>query len=278
MNLLSQLGVADWARGFKPVNCAAEPCRRWLTERQLQVSRVGVTFDQSWYCSYSCALSRIEGRLQMLLTPRSLRRVMQTRPSFSLTLVRRGQLTDQQYKDTIEYVRATDYEFGEAAVRLGFVTASDVTESRAVHWACPLFAYSPGLNYSTVHIPSPLRLRHSMVPLHHLPNSNRLFVGFQYGVEYATLFAIEQITGCTTQPCLIAPHAFAKVHSELTDCRAVEERYVEGVGSVREVTQLICQAGRAMDAESVAIARCDKMLWSRLTGRIKTTDLLFMLT
>lgn len=277
MNLLTQFGVSEWARGLRPVNCSAESCNRWLTERQLNVSRVGVSFGQSWYCSYRCASSAMEAALQNWLTPRTRRREAPARPPFGLALVRRGLLSDAQYKVVAEVQRASGEEFGDVAVSLGYVTETEVTESRALHWACPAFAYSPGMSGSSVHIPSVLRERYSMVSMHHVISGNRLFVGFQYGVEYAALFALEQIIGCTTQPCLISRGDFARLHGELLTDRSVEERFVDGCATAAAILRQICQAGRSMDAESVGITRCGEMLWCRLSGQARKTDLLFAL-
>ncbi len=277
MNLFTQFGVSDWARGFKPVSCSGEPCRRWLTERQLHVRRVGVSVDNAWYCSYRCALQRVETQLRALLLPRAQRRVMPTRPSLGLTLVRRGLLSDEQYRTTVEIQRSTNEEFGELAVRLGYAAEVAVTESRALHWSCPVFSCMPGMARARVHIPPFLRRHHSMVPLHHLSNGNRLFVGFQYDVEYAALFALEQIVGCSTQPCLISPQDFARLHGESSSDSLSEQRCVEGVSSAEEMAHILCASGRAMDAESVAITRCGDVLWCRLAGGTKKTDMLFML-
>lgn len=285
MNLLTQLGVSDWARGFKPVTCSAEPCRRWLTERQLHVRRVGVTVGEAWYCSYACALQRVEMLLQDLLLPRAQRRAMPTRPSLGMTLVRRGLLSDEQYKTAVQMQQSgneesgerSGEEFGELVVRLGYMTEEKVTESRALHWSCPVFSCVPGLAGPRVHVPPFLRRLHSMVPLHLSPSGNRLFVGFQYGVEYAPLFALEQVVGCSTQPCLISPQDFARLNGESAGDASVEQRCVKGLKSAEEMAQALCGSARAMHAERLTMTRCGDVLWCRMAVGVKMADLLFQL-
>ncbi len=275
MRLLEQFGASEWVRGFRPVNCGNETCSRWLTERQLSVRRVGVSMGATWWCSFRCVRTSLESQLSRLFSPRHHRTQAAARTSFGLTLLRQGLLTDSQYRTTLDVQRSAGEEIGELVVRLGFMSEQAVTECRALHWACPIFPSAPSACGEMIRIPFRLRRDYSMVPLYHLASGNKLFVGFQYSVEYAPLFAIEQISGCKTQPCFISPSEFLAADCLAEQVIANAEQSFEDLNTVAEMTQIICEIGRATDAERIAIARCGDRLWCRLNQGAKTTDILF---
>jgi len=106
-------------------------------------------------------------------------------------------------------------------------------------------------------------------------------VGFVRGIEYGLLYAIEQITGCKTQPCFVTPSDF-QVQVEHRDRMLEESRDT----SVKEVTFVIDESPAKMAfslfarcvklaSKEAIIVRCKEYLWARAKGGIQEEDIIF---
>ncbi|QMV17512.1 hypothetical protein GOB94_01405 [Granulicella sp. 5B5] len=275
MKLLAQIGATDWARGFKPRSCAGASCGRWLTERQLRVSHVGVTMEGVWYCSYRCILLDVEKALGKLVSPARRLDRGDTRTSIGMLLLRRNLLSEAQYKAAAVVHRETGQEMGDVLVELGFLGEGTIAEARAAQWACPVMSWEPMLYNASVRLPDHLIQRYAMAPVHLLSSSNRLFLGFKHGVEYIPLFAVEQITGYKVQPCILSSSDFsASLESRSIDL-SYEERTFGDIENVRDMAGLLCEAGIEVDAAMIALVRCGSYIWGRLSGGSTMLDLLF---
>jgi hypothetical protein len=275
MNLLEKMGTSAWAQGFKPVSCSDVSCGRWLTHRQLSVSCVGVTMADNWYCSYRCFRAAAQEYITKLMSTRAVFPGPSAHPPLGLDLLRRGLITESEYKEARQIQRRSREDFGDIVLRLGLLTEREVTRARAEHWGCPLFSADNEVARSAFRIPLPLMKRYSMAPLHYASTGNRLFVGFVHQVNYEALYALEQVMGSATQPCLIAASEFEVTLSVASSLVPLQEWDSTGCKTVSEIAGALCSYGASTGADHISIIRCGSMVWSRLRKGAKIADLLF---
>jgi hypothetical protein len=216
----------------------------------------------------SCLLpSRLESAGQVARMP------------LGLSLISRGLLTKTQFKEVTNRQKAAGGEIGELLVRCGSLSEKQVTEVRATQWNCPVFAVPRHVVLTEIHIPSTLLRLYSAIPLHYVAATKLLLVGFVHGIEYALLFAVEQITGCKTQACFITPSDFeAQMHQieqDQLENSVSKEVTIETAQTAMEMASTLCKFGIDLEAEEALIERCKEFVWARLKCGPRDFDLLF---
>jgi hypothetical protein len=108
-----------------------------------------------------------------------------------------------------------------------------------------------------------------------------LLVGFVRSVEYGLLYAIEKMTGCTTQPCFVTASEFHFLMQERWENQvqcgdaAPSEVKFESVQTSEEMARILCSYGIGLESDDVAIGKCKEYLWARLKSARRTVDILF---
>jgi hypothetical protein len=279
--LIHSLTTSPWIAGLKAIQCSHADCSRWLTQRHLATRKVGVTMQGCWFCSYGCFNSIATARLRQLsvTTPAQSTRTM--RMPLSLILINRGCLTQEQSKlATIEQGQ-TGVEIGDTLIRLGFVDEKDVVSARSIQWDCPVFSAAThplSFQHRSTHIPLTLLYTHSMAPLHYIAATNTLLIGFIYSVEYAVLYAVEQMTGCRTKACLITPSDFELQMHRRTEQPPPNDLTFDNVQGPSKMAHVLCNYGALLNADEISIGRCREYLWARMNTPTGLSNLLFKVT
>jgi hypothetical protein len=249
--------------------------------RHLSSQKAGITMHGCWYCSSACFKAAAEKKLSDLLLTGQEQVKYVTRMPLGLILISRSLVTAEQLREATDEQKESGGEIGEILVRRGFVSEKQVTGVRAVQWSCPVFSVPKHPIYTGIQIPSVLIQIYSAIPLHYVPKTKRLFVGFVHSVEYGLLYAIEQMTGCNTQPCFVTPSDF-EIQMQLREqmleqCgdTTPKELTFESVQTPAEMAQILCRHGVDIEADEVIISRCREYLWARLTYGAKAVDLFF---
>jgi hypothetical protein len=198
-----------------------------------------------------------------------------------LVLISQGLLTSAQLREVTDEQRQFGGEIGELLVRRGSVSERQVTAVRATQWGCPVFAMPKHLARAMIHIPSTFMKLYSAVPLLHVAATKFILVGFVHGIDYGLLYAVEQMTGCKTQPCFVTPSDFQvqmmrQVQSDATGGDATpDEIKFEAKQSVAEMAATLCTYGADLEADQVILEKCKEYLWARLSCGAREVDLLF---
>jgi hypothetical protein len=249
--------------------------------RNLSAHKAGITMHGCWYCSSACFKAAAEKKLSDLLSTGQEQVNHVTRMPLGLILIGRNLVTAEQLREATDEQKEAGGEIGEILVRHGFVSEKQVTGVRAVQWSCPVFSVPKHPIQTGIQIPSVLIQLYSAIPLHYVPKTKRLFVGFVHGIEYGLLYAIEQMTGCNTQPCFVTPSDFEtqmqlreQMQEESGDTTPKELTF-ECVQAPAEVAQIICSHGVDIEADEAIISRCREYLWARLKYGTKVVDLFF---
>ena len=281
MNLMNSIAAPAWVAGLKVVTSKCEHCHRSMALRSFSARKAGIKMGSGWYCSSSCFTAGAERKFSEMLKPSPERTARFSRMPLGLSLINRGLLTRIQFKEAVDEQKEAGGEIGELLVRHGSVSEEQVTSVLAALWGCPVFSVPKQVPPSGVHIPSALIRLYSAIPLHYVAATRLLLVGFVHGIEYGLLYAIEQITGCKTQPCFVTPSDF---QSQMQHMTLVEERLgaivprelnVESAEDPAEMASILCGYGVDLEAEEATIGRCMEFVWARLKSGPREFDLLF---
>ena len=278
MKLLEHASVSSWVNGFRHVTCSRPDCSRWLTQRHLNSRKVGVTFEDEWYCSYRCLASELDATLAKLVRPVRSSSKHSFRMPLGLTLVSRGQLTEDQFRHANEKQKEEGREISDVLLDMGYVTEKQVTAVRAAQWACPVFEIPEFLPPLAFPMPLSMMMQYRMVPLRYQESIGKISIGFVAGIEYGPLYALERMTGCKAQPFLITQSDFSRFIASVPVPEPARERVFDTRQSPLEIRHLICTLGAQMDAEEVSMVRCANQLWARLRQDKQVAELLFQVT
>jgi hypothetical protein len=281
MNPVESIASPAWPTGLKAISVKCGVCARSMALRQLAARKAGIRMRDIWYCSSACFTSVAEREFSELLKLGVEQGSHAARTPLGLILISRGQLTKEQLREAADESKEFGGEIGDLLVRRGVVTERQVTSVRAAQWGCAVFTMPKQLEPARVHVPMKFIKAYSAMPLHYVAGRKLLLVGFVQAVEYGLLYAIEQITGCKTQPCFVTPTEF-KTLMEMQEQTAPQseetpasEIIFDSVHSPEEMARILCSHGVELEAEEAAIAKCKDFLWARLVSGAKQLDLLF---
>jgi hypothetical protein len=253
------LGVRGWL-GPRSRDC---PHTRSLWHR---VSGVRwAVLEGSRYCLDRClaaALSQALGRVRSV----SQHAVTAHRVPLGLLLLARQQITVEQLRAALEAQRAAGHgRIGDWVQQLGFASEHQVTAALARQWSCPVLgAHFPAAsNKIFPQIPLVLLESFAMVPVDYVEASKTLHVAFSDGIDYCLLYAIEQMTGCHTEPCLaVSSLVRARLESfshRREDSEAVFERLEDA-----DLSRIVRSYCARLSAPEIRLASCGPYVWVRL--------------
>ena len=230
----------------------------------------------SWYCLDGC----LERALTEALAPTSSTtlRTGPHRVPLGLQLLSRNQLTAEQLREALAAQRAAGYgRIGDWLQTLGFVTEKQVTAALARQWSCPVLqSENLAAQLSRVcEIPVALLEAFVMVPVNYVAATRTLFIAFSEGIDYSVLYAIEQMLGCRTEPCLAVPSRLRQSLDKLVAHRAESELVFDRIADVAELAGIVRSYCVRTAASEIRVAACGAQLWVRLfrPGR-RSLDLL----
>jgi len=281
MNPIHRMATPTWVAGLKVTTTKCRNCQRSLALRQFSARKAGIRMRDSWYCSSPCFTSAAEQEFSELLNSGMEQGKHVSRMPLGLILMSRGLLTSAQFREVTDEQKDVGGEIGELLVRRGSVSERQVTAVRATQWGCPVFAMPKHLVPTMIRVPSTLIKLYSAVPLHYVAATKLLLVGFVHGIEYGLLYALEQMTGCKTQPCFVTPSDFEvqmqrQVRAEAKDKDATpNEVQFETVHTAAEMASILCSYGVDLEADEVLLEKCKGYVWARLICGARAVDLLF---
>lgn len=258
--------------------CAHADCpNRGLLSRIPQARHGGVHFGGDWYCGAECFTAAARVRLAEIASRRVAQMPRSPRLSLGLVLLSKGFLTAEQLRSAMEQTQLTGEDVGSAAVRLGYVTEKQVNIAHAAQWGYPVFASERTVRPVEAELPRVLLEACSAVPLHYSLAARRILLGFATRVEHRLLDAVEQMTGCRAEACFITASDFDEQREQMTQPSGYEERVYEESNETVRMAQTLGRIAGEAGASHVLFAECKGYIWTRMTGKRGTTDLLFPL-
>ena len=114
-----------------------------------------------------------------------------------------------------------------------------------------------------------------MVPVHHLPTSQHLYVAFIDRVNYSALYAVEKMLECHTEPCLAGQSQVLTALNELRLRPCAVEVFLESFSDPADMAHTIATHYTSLDSADVRVSGFDGFIWARLLSPPEYTDILF---
>ncbi len=224
------------------------------------------------YCSAACLEQAL---LEVLRAEHSRSQGAALTPHripLGLILLSRQQLTADQLRSALEAQRKvgsdvpTPKKIGEWLQDFGFATEQQVTAALARQWSCPVLRNLPARMAASFPLAIPtLLLEHFQVmPVELVEATGSLLMAFGGSIDYSILYAIEQMLGYHTQPCLVLPSILRKSLLSIAQHHGVNDVVFDGLQDVAECAHIIGNYTSTVRAEEVRLAHCGEHLWIRL--------------
>jgi hypothetical protein len=183
-----------------------------------------------------------------------------------LILLSRQQLTAAQLNAALEAQKAAGRgRIGEWLQDLGFVTEPQVFAALARQWACPVLRTVTAIPDRVPSLPSRLLESFRMIPVDYVEARATLYVAFSERIDYTVLYAIEQILGCHTEPCLVQPKAWRSGLLDQVRKTSLGGQVVfDRVADAFELAKIVGNYASEILAEEIRMAFCGPYVWARL--------------
>jgi len=217
--------------------------------------------------------------LARLCAPAAPELPVEHRIPLGLLMLGRGQLTNRQLRLALEAQQTNGRgRIGEWLETLGFATEPQITSALGVQWACPVFASSSILDRGAARM-LPYRLLSSlrMCPVQFVERSRTMYVSFSERVDYAALYAIEQMLECRTEPGLVGARVMDDFLEQLAGQRGPGDLLFESWRDPADMARITCGYVLKFGAEEVRIVGFGGYIWARLQAGKDAANLLFRL-
>jgi hypothetical protein len=274
---------SEWWRRLAP-NCGYSRCS--LAESKLR--RIyrrphSVILQGARYCHTEC----LEQALAEILRERPVvqRSPMAHRIPLGLLLLSRQQLTQEQLRVALHAQREAARETGERGSEgaqefenygtkkigvwlqeLGFASEPQVTAALARQWSCPVLQ-TELMPLDSVRFPAiPARLLEwfQMMPVEAVEATKTLLMAFSERIDYAVLFAIQQMLGYRAEACLVRPSILEEKLQAFLRLHSTGNLVFDRLQDTREAARIIASYATNAKADEVRVARCGEHWWVRL--------------
>jgi hypothetical protein len=257
--------------------CALASCHNKLLTKYVPGSRIGISAGNTWYCSPDCFAMASRNTLSSLSAGSVVEMPRNPRLSLGLALLSKDYLTEEQLRFAAVRSQREGQNLETTLVECGLATEKQLAAARAVQWGCPVLAQDLGGQIVEADLPPALLRAFSAAPVHYSAKAKRLVLGFVHRVEHSLLQSIEQITGCRAEPCFITPTEFNEQMDRLVPAAGYEEAIIENPGAVAQMARTLGGFAVEVSAREAGFAKCGSWVWTRLTGKRGTVDVIFAL-
>ncbi len=236
----------------------------------------GIRVEHAWYCGVECASRAVEQRIVGLLHwPNSVHEQRRRLP-LGLLLYSRGCVTQAGLQAALDAQRSgAPLRIGEWLQTHGLIREQQLTSALAAQWGCPVVADSWSVDCARV-VPRALLLASHMLPVRISGRPPVLHVAFSQRIERVTLAALEQMLGCSVEPCVMAESALLRALQALEALGKLErEAEFDLAMPPAEMTRIIASYAAQIEAEECRTVNCGSHIWVRLKGDRGTWDICF---
>ncbi len=236
--------------------------------KRLRRKSPGVHLNGLRYCLEGCVEAPLHETLQRAQR-NSKPPAFHHRIPLGLLLLSRQQLTVEQLRSGIEaQYRAGRGRLGEWLQTLGYVTEQQVMAAVARQWSCPVLrmdADTPKM-LSKPQIPIALLKAFQMFPVEFVSARSTLHVAFADSLDYAALYALEQMLECRTEACITLPTHLQRWIRTLAEDRREREMVFDRL-PLSEFNRIIRSYCARISASEIKVVSCGTHVWVRLVGR-----------
>jgi len=253
-------------RKLAPLSGQHDCLHRQSLWRRLRGKSPGILMEGSSYCLDECLEQALIDAL------RRARAAVRNEPAshripLGLLLLSRQQLTVDQLRAALAAQRTAGRgRIGEWLQTMGFVSEHQVTAALARQWSCPVLrgnVLSPNFSRAP-QIPVTLLESFVMVPVDYIEATATLHIAFGDRIDYSVLYAIEQMLGCRTEPCMAVPSLLRKKLELLSEHRGEREVVFDRMADTAEFARIIRSYSVRISASEIRLASCGSHVWVRL--------------
>lgn len=260
------------------LDCEESDCgltrRLW---RRLHWWNGSIRLQGSNYCAPQCFEAAARERFARICRLAAPARPVQHRIPLGLLMLSRGQLTNRQLRLALEAQQASgNHRIGEWLEKLGFATERQVTAALGLQWACPVLTGKINLDpRSAQRLPYRLLESFRFVPVQFVDATRTFYLAFSGGIDYAALYAVEQMLECRADACLASRSTIDQALEQLGSERGHGALLFEGWREAAEMARITCSYVLKLGAEDVRIVGCKEYIWARLVASGDVAHLLF---
>jgi hypothetical protein len=241
-------------------------------------SSAGMRLQGRWYCSPDCfEHAAQEAFLRLASAPEGVRKKSHRIP-IGLLLLSRGTINDAQLKRALVMQREKGSgRIGKFLQEIQAVSEQDITAGLAAQWGCPVYPLNREREFLQCASLLPMTLLETgrMLPVHHIPLQQTLYLAFVEGVDHGALYTVEQMLHLRTIPCIVSESALAEAFEALHRAGNVPATVFDSPLEPREMARTTCSYAWQVGAEDVSMARSGRFLWVRLYTPEGCKDILF---
>lgn len=238
----------------------------------------GYSLDGHWYCSPECFEQALAWAIGQFLPGIPQPPAKAHRVPLGLLMLSRGMVDDDQLKRALKAQKDSGSgRVGEWLRHIGAVNEEQVTQILGLQWSLPVFPLNQSRRFlECAHlVPFPLLELAEMVPVHHVPTSQHLFVAFVDRINYSALYAVEKMLECHTEPCIAVQSQVLKALKELRSRPRPVEILVDNIFDPSEMASTILTQALRLGVTYARISGFDGFIWARILSPAGYTDMLF---
>jgi hypothetical protein len=114
-----------------------------------------------------------------------------------------------------------------------------------------------------------------MIPVHHLPASQHLYMAFVDRINYSALYAVDKMLECRTEPCLAVQSQVLQALNELRSRPHPVDILVASITDRRDLASTVLAHVLSVGATDVKVSGFDDFIWVRSLSPSGYTDMLF---
>jgi hypothetical protein len=269
--------LARWREGFPTCefpNCSKHPSP-W---RVLAGERQGIRLQGRWYCGPECFEKAARELYSQMLPAARRRQSKRHRVPLGLMLFSLGAISQPALQGALQAQKDSGSgRIGEWLRQAGAVSEAQVTTALAMQWSCPVFPLESHRRFLDCAQLIPIALLESarMVPVHYLPSSKFLYMAFAESIDHTTLYGVEQMLDCRTEPCVASESSLQRALEELRQEPRPPEVVFDSVVDPHEMASTARSYALQLGADDARIVCCGEYIWTRLESKGQVNNLLF---
>jgi len=261
--------------------CQNANCRRNQRVLPLPARKTrGFLVEDRWFCSPGCAQDFLLYRVHSLLSRFRPAGPRHHRVPIGHLLLNRGVLEQEKLREALRFQKEhAPMRLGDCLVALGLASEMQIASALSQQWACPFYPLESQPAEFLPFSVAPLEVFRASrsVPAYLSPDGRALHVAFCDRIDHTTLYGLETMLECHTQPSVATASAVAAALDYRAATAARQEPFFETVRDPRDVSAILASYAVEVRAARLRLVRTQHHLWGRLFRKGLVRDVLFQL-
>jgi Type II secretion system (T2SS), protein E, N-terminal domain len=231
---------------------------------------------QAWYCSPECLeLALAESFRQIAAEYADSTDSSKARLPIGQVFVLKGVVSEPGLRLGLKKQAEDGGLLGECMVALGLVNEDVVTASLAAQWSCPIFPKRSIQSGCATMVPLPLEKEYDLFPVHLATGSRTLYVAHSKTIDHSVLYAIEQMLGFRTEPCILPTGQLRSLIEKREESTDSHEVFLDTPMSAYEMARTVRSYAQQTRSGSLQFKRCGKFIWVLIDRSRDAVPLIF---